>query len=64
MEAPIKASTLSNFFGGKISECIRKKLPPGSYDFYLCGERETIQDVTRLVDEIYPASRLYTEVFF
>jgi ferredoxin-NADP reductase len=64
MEAPIKASTLSNFFGGKISECIRKNLPPGSYDFYLCGEREMIQDVTRLVDEVYPESRVYTEVFY
>jgi ferredoxin-NADP reductase len=64
VEPPIKASTLSNVFCGKISECIRKNLQPGSYDFYLCGEREMIRDVTRLVDETYPESRLYTEVFF
>jgi ferredoxin-NADP reductase len=61
---PSTESTLSNFFCGKISECIRKNLRPGSYDFYLCGEREMIQDVTLLVDEIYPESRLYTEVFY
>jgi len=64
VEPPIKASTLSNFFCGKISECIRTNLRPGSYDFYLCGEREMIREVTRLVDETYPESRLYTEVFF
>ena len=61
---PITESRSSNLFYGKISECIRKNLRPGSYDFYLCGEREMIQDVTLLVDEIYPESRLYTEVFF
>jgi ferredoxin-NADP reductase len=64
VEPPITESKPSNFFYGKISECIRKNLRPGSYDFYLCGEREMIQDVTLLVDETYPESRLYTEVFF
>ena len=64
VEPPITESKPSNFFYGKISECIRKNLRPGSYDFYLCGEREMIQDVTLLVDEMYPESRLYTEVFF
>jgi ferredoxin-NADP reductase len=64
VQTPITESGLSNVFCGKISECIRKNLRPGNYDFYLCGEREMIQDVTGLVDEIYPESRLYTEVFF
>ena len=63
-QAPIAESSLTNLFCGKISECIRKNLRPGSYDFYLCGEREMIRDVTLLVDEIYPESRVYTEVFF
>jgi ferredoxin-NADP reductase len=64
LEPPIKEPTPPNFFCGNISECIRKNLRPESYDFYLCGEREMIREVTRLVDEIYPESRLYTEVFF
>ena len=64
VELPITESRPSNIFCGKIFECIKKNLRPGSYDFYLCGEREMIQDVTRLVDEMYPESRLYTEVFF
>jgi ferredoxin-NADP reductase len=57
-------ASLPNLFCGKISECIRKNLLPGSYDFYLCGEREMLREVTRLVDETYPESRLYTEVFY
>jgi len=62
--APVTESLLPNLFCGKISECIRKNLQPGSYDFYLCGEREMIREVTLLIDEIYPESRVYTEVFY
>jgi len=64
LEAPISKSILPDSFCGKISECIRKNLQPGSYDFYLCGERETIRDVVPLIDQIYPESRVYTEVFY
>jgi len=63
-ETPSKTSAFPNLYCGKISECIRKNMHPGSYDFYLCGEREMIREVTHLVDEIYPESRVYTEVFF
>lgn len=63
-ETPSKKSSFPNLYCGKISECIRKNMHPGSYDFYLCGEREMIREVTHLVDEIYPESRVYTEVFF
>jgi ferredoxin-NADP reductase len=56
--------SMPTLFRGKISACIRKNLRPGSYDFYLCGERETIRDVTHLVDEMYPESRVYREVFY
>jgi len=51
------------FFGGAASYLI-KNLQPGSYDFYLCGEREMIRGVTLLVDERYAGSYVYTEVFY
>ena len=63
-EVPITAPSLPNIFSGRIAECIRKNLDPGSYDFYLCGDREMIQNVTLLVDQRYPESRVYTEVFY
>ena len=63
-DVPNGEPSLPNLFCGRISECIRKNLRPGSYDFYLCGEREMLREVTHLVDEIYPESRVYTEVFY
>lgn len=49
---------------GKVSECIRKELRSGEYDFYLCGRREMILDLTKLVDNSFPGSLVYREVFF
>ena len=63
-EAPTAELSLPNPFCGTISDCLRKNLQPGSYDFYLCGDREMIRNVTLLIDEIYPDSRVYTEIFF
>lgn len=51
------------FHGGAASYLI-KNLPSGSYDFYLCGEREMIRGVTVLIDERFAGSYVYTEVFY
>ena len=51
-------------FHGNAAGFLRKNLAPASYDFYLCGEREMIRGVTLLVDERFPGSRVYTEVFY
>lgn len=49
---------------GEISVCLQKNLSPKSYDFYLCGHRKMIRDVTLLVDDVYPGSRVFREVFY
>jgi benzoate/toluate 1,2-dioxygenase reductase subunit len=54
----------SGFFQGRVTDYIRKKLPPAAYDFYLCGRREMIRDVTLLVDDLFSASLVYTEIFY
>lgn len=51
-------------FHSNAAAFLRKNLAPASYDFYLCGEREMIRGVTLLVDERFPGSRVYTEVFY
>ncbi len=43
---------------------VRDELPVKAYDFYLCGCREMIRDVTLLVDERFPCSYIYTELFY
>ena len=52
------------YFQGRVTDYLRKNLAPGLYDFYLCGRREMIRDVTFLVDEKFPGSLLFTETFY
>ncbi|MBW2146314.1 MAG: hypothetical protein JRI22_04760 [Deltaproteobacteria bacterium] len=62
--APIESPKLAHTFRGTVTEYLERLLPSGLYDFYLCGRREMIQDVTLLVDERFPGSFVYTEVFY
>jgi NAD(P)H-flavin reductase len=52
------------YFEGRVTDYLRRHLPPVSYDFYLCGRREMIRDVTLLVDERFEGSFIYTETFY
>jgi ferredoxin-NADP reductase len=57
--------TLSdNHFQGRVTDYLQENLAPGSYDFYLCGRREMIRDVTFLVDEKFFGSLIFTEIFY
>jgi benzoate/toluate 1,2-dioxygenase reductase component len=51
-------------FSGRVTRWAAEQLPSGAYDFYLCGSREMIRDFIILIDEQFPGSRVYTEVFF
>ncbi|MGB5746986.1 MAG: FAD-binding oxidoreductase [Desulfobacterales bacterium] len=51
-------------FAGRVTDYLRRHLPPANYDFYLCGRREMIRDVTLLVDELFEGSFIYTETFY
>ena len=63
-EATISGGSPLDPHRGEISTCLQKNLLPNAYDFYLCGHRQMIREVTLLVDEIYPGSRVYREVFY
>jgi NAD(P)H-flavin reductase len=51
-------------FYGRVTAYLEKNLTRNPYDFYLCGREEMIRDVTLLVDEAFPGSRVYAEIFF
>lgn len=51
-------------FSGWVTDYLRRRLPPGVYDFYLCGRRDMIRDATLLVDERFPDSLVYFETFY
>ncbi len=50
-------------YPGRVSAWLRERLPAGGYDFYLCGNAAMTRDVTLLVDERFPGSRVFAEVF-
>jgi len=52
------------YFEGRVTDYLRRHLPSQNYDFYLCGRREMIRDVTLLVDELFEGSFIYTEAFY
>jgi ferredoxin-NADP reductase len=51
-------------FRGRVTDCLNRHLPVDRYDAYLCGRREMIRDVTLLLDERFPDSRVFSEIFF
>ena len=51
-------------FGERVTDCILPHLTSGSYDFSVRGCREMARDVMAIVDEQFPYSRVYTEIFF
>jgi ferredoxin-NADP reductase len=54
----------SGLFHGKMVNLLSQHLKPGRYDFYLCGWQKMIKDVTHLIDDRFPGSHVYTEVFY
>lgn len=64
LQAPPTDISPPGAFLGDAASYLIKNLPPASYDFYLCGEREMIRGVTLLVDERFPGSLVYREVFY
>jgi hypothetical protein len=47
-----------------VTDYVKGHLPVMDYDFYLCGRREMVRDMTDLIDERYSSSRVYSEIFF
>ena len=54
----------ANAFGGSVAAYLQRHLEIKAYDFYLCGRREMIRDVTLLIDERFPDSLVYSELFY
>ena len=53
-----------DLFHGRVTEWVRTRLPPGAYDFYLCGRGGMIGEMELIIDEKFPGSLVHTETFF
>ena len=63
-DIPDEEHVKSGLFHGKMVNLVSQHLKPGRYDFYLCGWQKMIKDVTHLIDDRFPGSHVYTEVFY
>lgn len=59
-----KTSLPRDGFQGRVTAYLETHLSPGGYDFYLCGRNDMIRDVTFLVDDRFPGSYVYTEIYY
>jgi NAD(P)H-flavin reductase len=57
------ASPPPEAFPGRVTQYVQNHLPEGEYDFYLAGRREMIAETMDIVDQRFPASRVYSEIF-
>ncbi|WP_373500767.1 ferredoxin--NADP reductase [Desulfococcus sp.] len=51
-------------FHGRVTAYMEDRLLSGEYDFYLCGRGEMIREATLLIDDRFPGSRVYSEMFY
>lgn len=64
LSGPIKPGTaLLDLQRGYVTDYIDRHLKPGLYDFYLCGSRAMIYDMTHLLDQHFPGTRIYSEAY-
>lgn len=54
----------ANAFAGNVVQYMQGHLETKAYDFYLCGRSEMIRDATLLIDERFPESLVYSELFY
>ena len=55
---------LSKLYAGKVTNYLETMISPGEYDFYVCGQRNMIADVTALIDDMFDGSKLFIENFY
>lgn len=63
LSSPGSLADENQVFHGYVSTYVDTLLPPGDYDFYLCGLRNMIRDLTHLLDARYPHSHIYSEAY-
>ncbi len=52
-----------NAFPGRATAWVDDHLPRGSYEFYLCGGRSMIRDLTHLLDRSFPDAVIHSEAY-
>jgi len=61
---PGEETTATGVFPGRVTDFLERQLPPGNYDFYLCGRSEMLRDAMGIIDRRFSESRVFSELFF
>ena len=48
---------------GYVTDYVKRTVQPGEYEFYLCGSRAMIHDMTHMLDEYFPGTMIYSEAY-
>ncbi len=51
-------------FSGRVTDYLNRHLPVMPYEFYLCGRSEMIRDALWIIDDRFPDSFAYTEIYY
>lgn len=63
LSSPVGTDGIRPIFHGYVSTYVETMLAPGDYDFYLCGRRRMVHDLTHLLDTLHPRARVYSEAY-
>ena len=58
-----RAAAAGSVFPGRVTDFLKNRLPPGNYQFYLCGRSEMIQDAMNIIDDKFSDARVFFERF-
>lgn len=51
-------------FQGRVTLYLKTCLPYANYDFYLCGNGDMIRESLHIIDNKFPESKVFTEIYF
>ncbi len=57
------AAALPGAYEGRVTAWVGERLERREHDFYLCGHRGMVRDLSLMIDAEFPGSMLYAEIF-
>jgi ferredoxin-NADP reductase len=64
LSQPANSPLPESYFAGRVTAWLTDRLPAGEYDFYAGGRKDMIGEAALIVDERFPGSKFFSEVFY
>ena len=61
---PVSGGQSYSAHRGRVTDYLENNFARGIYDFYLCGRGDMVRDATRIIDQQFSDSRVFTETFY